>query len=176
MDWEMLARIADSLGVLTVVFSFYAAWRLYRQNRRLIEVAKSFPPVENFKGLIEAYKGVKSSKPVALAISVTPGGATIKSYVETFLRHQGWTMDIAELNMNGINNTDDMETFVKELISKKREFELLGCTELHLFIAGPMPACVQVGAVFDNWLPVKLYHKPQNPPPQVYEYWMPLTK
>lgn len=175
-SWNWLGRSSDILQLLAVVFSGYAAMRLYRQNKRLKEVARALPRVENFKELVKAHEGVKSSNPVAFAISLVRTGVTIRKSVETFLKYQGWKMPIVELNMDGINNVDDMERLVSELVVKKREFEALGHTEIHLFIAGPMPACVQVGAVFDNWLPVKLYHKPQNPPPQVYEYWMPLTK
>lgn len=174
--WSWLGRLADVFQVLVVIFSGYAALRLYRQSKQLKEVARALPPVGNFKELVRAYEGVKSSNPVAFAISLVRSSVTVKNSVQTFLDHKGWKMPIAELNMDGINSVDDMEHFLTELLIKKREFEVTGHTEVHLFIAGPMPACVQVGAVFDNWLPVKLYHKPQTPPPQVYEYWMPLTK
>jgi hypothetical protein len=85
-------------------------------------------------------------------------------------------MDIVELNMNGINNKGDIENFVNELRKKRRLFEALQATEIHLFIAAPVVAGIMVGAIFDNWIPVKLYHKPQPAPPSIYEYWMPLIK
>jgi hypothetical protein len=174
--WNWLGRSADVLQVLAVVFSGYAALRLYRQSQQLKEIARALPAPGNFKELVKAYEGVKSSNPVAFAISLVRGSVTVKHSVQTFLDHKRWKMPISELNMEGINNVEDMEEFLTKLLIKKREFEAAGHTEVHLFIAAPMPACVQVGAVFDNWLPVKLYHKPQVPPPQVYEYWMPLTK
>lgn len=176
MNWEWLGRITDVLAVLTVIFSGYAAFRLYQQNKRLRMIAQQFPTGKNFKELIAAHEGINSLRPVAVAVSLTPTSTAMKGHVTTFLRSKGWEMPIVELNMDGINDIDDMEKLLKDLIVQKREVEASGYTEVHLFIAGPMPACVQVGAVFDNWLPVKLYHKPQPAPPQMYEYWMPLIK
>ncbi len=73
-------------------------------------------------------------------------------------------MEIEELNMNGINSRDDLEEFLNRLREKKRFFDAQGITELHLFIAAPVQAGVLVGGVFDNWIPVKLYHRPQPVP------------
>lgn len=28
-------------------------------------------------------------------------------------------------------------------------------------------------SIFDDWIPVKLYHKPTPAPPYLYEYWTP---
>lgn len=176
MNWDWYGRVADSLGILTVVFSGYAAWKLWRQNKRLRELAQNVPKIENFKQLVEVNEGVKSSAPMALAISLIPSNESIRKTVENFLLAKGYNMEIEELNMNGINSRDDLEEFLNRLREKKRFFDAQGITELHLFIAAPVQAGVLVGGVFDNWIPVKLYHRPQPPPPEFYEYWMPLQK
>ncbi|MCI0392598.1 MAG: SAVED domain-containing protein [Acidobacteria bacterium] len=178
--WNLLSRLDNIVGlsgaVLAALFSAYTAWRLRLQNKRLIEIAHNAPPIEDFPQLIKAYEGVITSHPVALAISLLPNNESIRQDVETFLRYQNWEMDVEELNMNGLKNQADFESFINQLREKRRVFDAEGHTEIHLFIAGPVQAGVLVGAMFDNWRPVKLYHKPQNPPPQIYEYWMPLTK
>jgi hypothetical protein len=53
-------------------------------------------------------------------------------------------------------------------------FAPVGCTELHLFIQGPVQAGTIVGSLYRQWIPVKLYHRPAPQQPQIYEYWMPL--
>jgi hypothetical protein len=112
--------------------------------------------------------------PVAFALSLVPSSESIKRVVDQFLQFQGWEMPVEELNMNGINNAKDLEAFVNALREKRRHFEVMGCTELHLFIQGPVQAGTIIGGIFRNWIPVKLYHKPSPQPPQIYEYWMPL--
>ena len=148
---------------------------LWRQNRRLRELVKLTPRVENFAELRKVHDGVKSSAPVAFALSLIPVGDSIKSQVETFLRHQGWKIPIEELNLNGINNPEDLEGFINALREKRRFFEASGFTEIHIFIAGPVQAGTIIGSIFRNWIPVKLYHKPNPAPPQVYEFWAPLV-
>jgi hypothetical protein len=85
-------------------------------------------------------------------------------------------MKIEELIMDGINTRTDLIDYVNKLRELKRTLSAEGTTELLLFIQGPVMSGVLAGAVFDNWIPVKLYHKPTPPKPQIYEYWMPILK
>jgi hypothetical protein len=169
MDWNQFwtnfSRVDNFLGVATTFFAAYAAFRLWRQNSL---------PVENFEQLLNLHQGIKSSNPVAFALSLVQTNESIKQSVEQFLRSQGWKMPVEELNMNGINNAKDLEAFVNALREKRRYFESTSYTELHLFIQGPVQAGTILGGIFRNWIPVKLYHKPNPQPPQIYEYWMPL--
>jgi SMODS-associated and fused to various effectors sensor domain len=175
--WEYLNRFSNLVGIATVCLTSYIAWRVQQQAKRLREHAKQTTPrIENFKELLGLYGGIKSSKPIALAISLIPKAESIKHAVQTFLDFQGWKMDIEELNMDGINSDEDREHLINSLREKRRLFDALQVTEVHLFIAGPVQAGTLVGAMFDHWVPVKLYHKPSPSPPQLYEYWMPLLK
>lgn len=178
MDWNSFwtgfGRLDNFLGVVATIFSAYAAYRLWQQNKRYRELARQSPRVEKFDQLLKLHDGVRSSAPVAFALSLIPSGDSIKGSVEIFLHAQGWKMPIEELNMNGINNAKDLEAFINALREKRRYFEAAGFTELHLFIAGPVQAGTIIGSMYRNWIPVKLYHKPSPAPPQVYEYWMPL--
>jgi hypothetical protein len=172
--WNWFGRVADFLSVLIAIFTGYAFVKLRQQNKRLRELAKHTPPIENFEQMVEFHSGIKSSAPHALAVSLIPTNESLEKNVQTFLNHQGWKMPIETLNKNGIRNKEDMEDFVNELRQKRRLLDELGATELHLFVAAPMPMCIIIGAMLDNWIPVKLYHKPSPPPPQIYEYWLPI--
>ena len=179
MDWSQVwtyfGRLDNVLGIAIVLFSGYTASRLWQQNKRFRELAKRFAPIENFKKLLEAHQGVKSSAPVAFALCLIPTNDSIKSSVETFLASQNWKMPIEELNKDGLNTAEDLESFVTSLREKRRYFEQKGYTEIHLFIAGPVQAGTIIGSLYRNWIPVKLYHKPTPTPPYIYEYWMPLV-
>ena len=172
--WTWFGRVDNVIGIFTAAAAAGSFVLLWRQNRRLRELAKQSPRVENFAELCKLHAGVKSSAPVALALSLVPSSESIKTSVETFLRVQGWQLPIEELNCNGLNNQADLEAFVNALREKRRFIEMSGFTEVHLFIQGPVQAGTIIGALYRNWIPVKLYHKPNPTPPQVYEYWMPL--
>ena len=124
--------------------------------------------------MCKLHEGVKSSAPVAFAVSLLPTNESIKGSVEIFLTAQGWKMPVEELNLNGLNSPNDREAFLNALREKRRYFDAHGFTEIHLFIAGPVQAGTIIGSLFRNWIPVKLYHKPNPAPPYIYEYWMPL--
>jgi hypothetical protein len=172
--WTWFGRADNIVGLVTAVISGCILLLVWRQNRRFREIARQAPRVENFQQTVKLHEGVKSSTPVAFALSLIPTGESIKGQVEIFLRSQNWRMPVEELNMNGINSAQDLETFINGLREKRRYFEAAGFTELHLFIAGPVQAGTIIGSMYRNWIPVKLYHKPSPAPPRVYEYWMPL--
>jgi hypothetical protein len=83
-------------------------------------------------------------------------------------------MPIEELTMDGIKSAADLTQLVNSLREKRRYFESIGRTELHLIIQGLVQAGTIIGNVYRHWIPVKLYHRPTPQQPQVYEYWMPL--
>ncbi len=171
--WNWFSRIDNILGVLTAFFAGYTYMRIRQLVRRVV---KESPPFENFQQFIKAHEGIKSLKPVALAVSLTPNIGSIKSSVEAFIDANGWKMPVDEIDMNGLNGPKDIEVYFNRLREKKRLFEARGHTEMHLFLSAPMPACTIAGALFDNWIPVKLYHKTSEPAPRNYQYWMPLIK
>ena len=172
--WQGLGNLSSILQIVTVVASVYAAVKLWQQNRRLRALAQNTPKIEGFNALISAHDGVKSVAPVALAISLTANTESIRPSVSQFMKSMNWSMDIEELNFNGIDRASNLEAYVDELRKKRRLFEAKGYTEVHVFFSGPVVAGAIFGSIFDNWIPVKMYHKPTPAPPQLYEYWMPL--
>lgn len=175
--WNSLTGLETLFSLLAMIFAGYASLKLWRQNKMLRDRVKSLPKCENFSQQINNYEGIQTLNPVALAICLVPTTPSIKKDVETFLHYQDWgKMDIEELNMNGLNNKEDIQSFINNLREKRNLFDLQGRTEVHLFIQGPVVTGVLTGAIFDNWKPIKLYHKPQPSPPAVYDYWCPLVK
>jgi len=174
--WQFLTSIETILSLLAMVFAFYASFKFWKWRRELKALAEKAPKIENFKENVEFHKGIKTINPIALAISLVPQTPSIKKAVEIFLKSNNLKMKVEELNMNGIKNPEDIEEFIHTLTKKRHLFEHQGVTEVHLFIQGPVMAGVLVGAMLDNWKPVKLYHKPTPAPPAIYEYWCPLTK
>ncbi|MEZ4645407.1 MAG: SAVED domain-containing protein [Chloroflexota bacterium] len=174
--WDWLGRTSDILGVLTVIFSGYAAYRLWRQNQRFRALARELQQSIDIHQRIKDYEGVQTANPVALAISLLPTVPSIKENVNTYLKIHKLKMPIEEVSMLGVNGTGDLETLVRTVQNKKIDIQSDGFTEVHLFLAGPVAAGVIIGSLLNNWVPVKIYHKPTPSPAAVYEYWMPLFK
>jgi len=177
--WDFLGRIDIVFSLLATIFAGFAALKLYQQNKRIKELATTAPKLENFAEVVTYYSKPQTSNPVAFAISLLENTESIRPSVEIFLKSKDWSKNIRieELSMNGIKKIpEDIEIFINELKKKRRQFDAERVTEVLLFIAGPVMAGTLVGAIFDNWIPVKLYHKPHHPLPSVYEYWIPLIK
>ncbi|MBF8278334.1 MAG: hypothetical protein HW390_3407 [Candidatus Brocadiaceae bacterium] len=181
--WDCFCKVGALLepfeviiSFITMIFAGYASFRLLMQNRRLKELARSAPKIENFQDMITFYEGVQTQNPIALALSLVSQSQSIKKDVELFLNTMGWKMEIVEINMHGIKPPKDIETLINLLREKRYLFDLQGNTEVHLFLQGPLVSGILLGAIFDNWKPVKLYHKPTPSVPAVYQYWCPLIK
>lgn len=172
--WEWIGRLDNLLGILTTFFAGYAAYRLWQQNKKFYRQAREGRGSINLQQYISDNEGVHSEKPIAFALALVPNTPSIKTQVEDFLKIKQWEMPIEELAMEGIENANDLQQFMESLQEKKRLFQLEGYTEMHLFLNGPVAAGVLIGALYDNWIPVKIYQKPRISIPQIYEYWMPL--
>lgn len=177
--WLWLGRIADSVGTLsviaTLVFSCMTYLLVKREEKKYLKsVQEGTPTFDDFGKLLEANKGVRSEKPVALLIAVTTSNDSIKPNVNAFLKTQNWKMPTKEIKMNGIDSVEDQKRFLQELMTKKREITAEGYTEAHLFINAPMFACVLTGSILKHWIPTKIYHKPTPTPTQIYVYQTPL--
>ena len=172
--WSGFGRVADVLTYITAAITFVTLLLINRERKRLRKYAEEFHLSDNLIDTINENNGIKSEKPIALAISLVPTSDSIKKNVETFLKTKGWQMEIVEINRNGVNGAEEISSLRDELVEKKRLISEKGGTEVHLFIQSPVFAAVLVGSVYRNWIPVKIYHKPQVPPPQIYEYQTPL--
>jgi hypothetical protein len=155
--------------------------QIARLELEAAEVARTVSQAERERQLVQAFlmqradaEGITTDRPVALAICLIPNLGSIKTDVEAYLRGKGWTMPVYEIVIAGINQIEDIARLTVGLQQQKLAFQDSGYTEMHLFIAGPIVAGVAAGGIFDNWKPVKLYHRASNMREQSYEYWMPL--
>jgi len=170
--WTWIANLSGLLGIVTTGLAGYSAFTLWQQNRRLVEQAKALARIENYDQLREYHEGVDSPNPVAIALSLTPNAGSIRRSVETFLRKRGWQMrEILEIGREGIKPTD-LKGLIEEYREKRRTIDTKGYTEVHVFFSGPVAAAMLFGAIYDNWIPVKIYQKVQAS--DDYEYWSPL--
>lgn len=167
---------SNIIGIIGAIFSFLVWIKLRVQNKRLIELSKSLPAFEDFNKRVNYWSEIHTISPYAFAVSLIQQSSSIKGDVERFLQSKGpeWEkMPIVELDMHGISH-DNLEEYLRQLRIKRKELEAKGATEVHLFFAGPVQAATLIGAMFDNWRPVLLYHK--NRDTGGYEYWCPLIK
>lgn len=171
--WIWIANISGVLGIITTFFSGYAALRLYQQNRTLrARAALEAPRVQDFTALRALNEGVQSYHPVALAVSLTPQTHSIRTAVEQHLNAAALKMEVEEIFLDGIQIPEGLEAFIHAVSTKRRYFEEIGVTEVHLFYSGPVATAVLLGSMLDNWVAVKLYQYEQGK----YVYWLPLIK
>ena len=148
--WADFGRFADVVGIVTVLLSAFTAYRLWIQNRKLRELAQMTLPIQDFVQRVKANQGVQTIAPVALAVSLLEPDNSIKPLVSNYLKAAGLKMEVEEVILDGVHGIANLEKFVNLLCAKRRYFDTLGCTELHLFFAGPVQAAVVLGAMFDN--------------------------
>jgi hypothetical protein len=175
--WLGLDRLGILFGILTTALAGYAAYSLRRQEKRYLEHIQTQTAPTDLQGIIEAQKGIHTSRPCVLALALLPGQSTILKDVKTYVKQNGWKISrnaYFEITLPGLNSPAELEVYVQRLKDKRNEIEQKGYTEVHLFIAGPVMAGTIAGAILDNWKPVKLH--PKNYITREYEYWMPLVK
>lgn len=173
---RLIGDCSDVIGIVGAVFAFLAWVKLRMQNKRLIELSRVSHGIENFQDQMKYWSEIRTLNPHAFAISLLPHGGSIKEDVKRFLKTKGnkWEdMPIVELNVNGLG-PKNLEEYINQLRIKRKELDLEGATEIHLFFAGPVQAATLIGAMFDNWRPVMLYHN--NRDKGNYEFWCPLVK
>ena len=150
--WEGLSHLADALGIATtvpfLVASAYFVSRARRYRRRLRQL-----------------EGVTSDRPVAVAVSLA--GTHIRLAAEAFCAGFGQPVKLVELHRPGGLTQTEMPGVLLELQSLQNRLLDEGASEVHLFLSCPLAVACAVGAVFDNWVPVKVYQFNQGQ----YEFW-----
>jgi len=172
---DFVTAISTVIGLGTFICSCYVVFRIRQQNQNLLEQARKTKVPHGASELIDYHEHINTGNPVMLAITLKNDTKTIKSSVEQFMKVQKWEYPILEIQMDGIEGKEGRLELVQKLKAKRKEIDALKYTEVHLFIQGPVMAGAIIGSAYNNWLPVKLYHKSQHDKPEVYEYWMPLN-
>jgi hypothetical protein len=170
--WEVLDKIGIVTGVLTFFVTIGISLRIQWQHNKLKQIAAKTLHLSEFETLWNYHKDHISENPMALCCSLTNLNQSIKKDVLRFLSINNKAMPIVELNFGNIGQ-HNIKSFIEQL-RIIRSIDLSEASEVHLFIQGPVQAATIIGAMFDNWKPIKLYH--YNSSLGSYEYWTYLTK
>lgn len=107
-----------------------------------------------------------SKNPKALAVCF---GGSIKKPVEDYLKGKyKHPIPVVEYSTADEVTVHNIHKHMECLSKIKYDFQTEGVMELHLFIRGPVMMGTLIGAIFDNWVIVKLYHNNRS---GEYEEW-----
>ncbi|MBI5674981.1 MAG: SAVED domain-containing protein [Nitrospirae bacterium] len=159
--WEFVGRISNIVQLVSVFPWLFTAYFFWRRAKR-------------YKTLLQQEEQAVSNVPFAIAIGLI-GTGDISGQVSQFLKNKNLQMGIEPLFLpsgQGITK-DNMQDLLHKLLKIKSKLTDKGATEVHLFIASPVAFGVAIGAILDNWIPVKVYHKSHTGD---YEFWTKLHK
>jgi len=159
--WSWFGNIASIVQILSVIPFLVGAYWLFTRARRYRQ------------RVAEMEKGI-SEKPMALAIGVAGGGTDISGQVNQFLQSSNMNMSVRSYTKAGGATQGNIHNILHDILRIKAQMTADGVTEVHLFLACPLVLATAVGAIMDNWVPVKVYHL--NKETGRYEFWTPLYK
>ena len=134
---KVLGTAADLLQVGAVAYAVYALWRARR----------------SLKAYLETLQKTRSARPCALVVSFR---GDIRGQVEAYLRDQKLDVPIEAYDRADIPNSQFIP-ILQELQQIKDRLSSAGVTEVHLFYKGPVTMAMALGALTDNWVPIKVY-------------------
>lgn len=139
---EWLGLAASLLQIGSFVFALFTFWVLWRARRQL-------------KQELLRLRRENTARPMALAIGL---GGDIQGTVRQFLDSNGLQMiQITPYSWDGVIPEDRYHDVLRTLLKIKQNLTDRGITELYLFYKGPVTLAMGIGAIFDNWVPIKLY-------------------
>jgi len=130
--------IANLIQISVFIFTLWVLWRTRRQ----------------LKNALKRVQGQTSRHPVALIIGV---GQDIEGAVIQYLGSINQSMPHRNYSRTGMVPNQKFYQILRDLLKIKQELTDAGVTEVHLFYMGPVTLAMALGAIFDNWVPVKLY-------------------
>lgn len=151
--------IADVVGIISFIPFVFATLFLLGKALR-------------YKKIIKTLKQNRGENPVAIAIGVS--GQDIQGQVKAFLIRQKNEMPIRAYVKEGGITPENLQGVLQEIWKIKKDLTDEGVNEVHLFFAGPVSLGIAIGAMLDNWVPVKVYQK--NITTGDYEFWTLLHK
>lgn len=135
----LVGWIANLIQIITFLFTLWVLWRA----RRRLQIA--------LKNIQQSGNGIK---PVAIAIGINGG---IEGAVNQYLTTIAQPMQVVPINRDGFIRGRKSYDLLRELHELKVKLTEQGVTEVHLFYKGPVTIAMGVGAILDNWVPVKVY-------------------
>jgi hypothetical protein len=148
--WLVVDRVSILLSYFVVLSIAAFVWGFLRHRRRRRRLA--------------AIAGA-TARPQAFALAI--GGGTIERAVADFLAGAyPHPIPLEEIAFGEVS-AQNVHRLLEQVRRAKERFQSDGVTELHLFLKAPVALGAAIGAIFDNWVPVKLYHQQRG----VYEAW-----
>ncbi len=157
--WDFIGNAANLIQILSAVPFLLTAWLFLSRARR-------------YKKKMKEFETTTSEKPKAWSISLA--GTDIGGQVKQFLEEKSLRMGIESYYKSGGVTQDNIQSFLHDILRIKRKLSADGVTEVHLFLSCPLVFATAVGAILDNWVPVKVYHL--NRGTGKYEFWTSLHK
>lgn len=135
---EILSWLANIIQIGAFVFTIWILWRTRRQLQQHLQHARQ----------------QQGKAPVALAVGI---GGGIEGAVRQYLSSRGLQMDIVPYTREGWGARDDFYNILRDLLRIKQQLIDNSVTEVHLFYRGPVTLALGLGAIFDDWVPVRIY-------------------
>jgi hypothetical protein len=157
--WGWIGNIASLIQIFSVIPFLIAAWLFLTRARR-------------YKRKMKELEQPISEKPKALTISLV--GTDITGQVRQFLEGKSLKMEIESYYKPTGVTQGNIQSLLYDILKLKRKMTDEGVTEVHLFLACPLVFATAIGAIFDNWVPVKVYHL--NRETGTYQFWTSLHK
>jgi len=148
LDW--LLNLIGLLGYPVAVYLWLRERARYQRLRRLV----AFKPAEG-----------------AVAVIIGIGVPSVKADAEKFMREEFESPLPVVLNYEkqGFFSREQLLDIIREVRDRIRELMMAGgIREVHLFYGGPLAVAAALGAITDNWVPVRWYN--HNKKTGRYEY------
>jgi hypothetical protein len=138
---ETLGFIANVIQIITFIPFVAGAYYFFTKGLQL-------------QRRLKALSAVPNNRPIALVIGL---GADNEGAVRQQLKDEGQTMEVISLIEKGWVEPSEYINLLRRLKELKDQFSKSGVNELHLYYQGPLTFAMAVGALFDNWVPLKIY-------------------
>lgn len=148
LDW--LLNLIGLLGYPATIYLWLRERSRYQRLRRLI----AFRPAEG-----------------AVAVIIGIGVPSVKADAEKFMRQQFESPlpVVLAYEKQGFFSREQLLDIIHEVRDRVRELMVAGgIREVHLFYGGPLAVAAALGAIADNWVPVRWYN--HNKKTGQYEY------
>jgi hypothetical protein len=138
---ELLSLVANIMQIISFIPFAIGGVYFYIKGRQLASRLKTLA-------------STPSSRPVALAIGL---GTSNEGAVRQQLKDDGLQMEVIPVTHEGYIKATAYPGLLRELKETKSRLSDTGVTEINIYYQGPVTFAMALGAMFDNWVPVKIY-------------------
>jgi hypothetical protein len=140
IPWEtLIGWSANLIQIFSFLFTLLVLWRTRRRMKRIIH---------------RTLASDVRRKPLALAIGIN---GSIEGQVRAYLQNEHINMEVVAISRQGFIPNHKYYEVLNELDKVKQELTDRGVSEVHLFYKGPVTLAMGIGALLDNWVPVRTY-------------------